>query len=243
MILEVVKNIDPITKLLGDWLFEINIFSILIRLFLAILFGGLIGGERATKKQAAGLRTYILVCAGACIVMITNQFIYESFDTGDAARLGAQVISGIGFLGAGAILVTSRNQIKGLTTAAGLWACACMGLSIGIGFYTLSLFGFIVILIVLTLLPKLESLVNMRAIRMEIHIELDTRHSLKSLVEFLREKGITIISLEHNQAYSSSGLSVYTIFILLPDKKFHHKDFLIELKELDFVNYVEELFK
>ena len=139
--------VDPIVKLVGDWLFEINALSIFIRLFLAALFGGIIGIERTTKKHAAGLRTYILVAIGACMIMLTNLFIVETFETGDIGRMGAQVISGIGFLGAGTIIITSRNRIKGLTTAAALWACAAMGLALGIGFYALALIGFIIIFI------------------------------------------------------------------------------------------------
>ena len=128
--------VDPISQLLGNWSFDINIWSILLRLVLAVLFGGAIGVERATKRHAAGFRTYILVCVGATLAMLVNQYTVVTFDSGDATRLGAQVISGIGFLGAGSILITSRSQVRGLTTAAGLWASACVGLAIGAGFYT-----------------------------------------------------------------------------------------------------------
>ena len=143
--------VDPIVKLLKwNWLSDISFGSIIIRLFLAFICGGILGFDREKKHQAAGFRTYILVCLGACVAMMTNQFIFESTGSGDSARLGAQVISGIGFLGAGTIIVTSRNQIKGLTTAAGLWACACLGLSIGIGFYTLSIIGEILLITIIT---------------------------------------------------------------------------------------------
>ena len=99
---------------------ELTLTSIAVRILLAIVLGGVIGLERGMKNRAAGLRTYMLVCMGACIVMITNLYIYQAYDTGDPVRMGAQVVSGIGFLGAGSIIVTARNQIKGLTTAAGL---------------------------------------------------------------------------------------------------------------------------
>jgi len=134
--------VDPLIELFNwDKLADLNIFTVLFRLFLAVLCGGILGFERATKHHAAGFRTYILVCLGSTIAMLTNEFLTLSTNTGDPARLGAQVISGIGFLGAGTILITSRNQIKGLTTAAGLWGCACLGLSIGVGFYTVAIFG------------------------------------------------------------------------------------------------------
>ena len=119
-----------------DWLYNVNIYSITLRLGLAVLFGGIIGLERGANKHQAGIRTHILVCVGAALAMLTNQYIFESITTvTDPTRMGAQVISGIGFLGAGMILVTSRNKVKGLTTAAGLWASACAGLALGIGFY------------------------------------------------------------------------------------------------------------
>lgn len=103
---------------------EVTQLSIIIRVFAAITVGGLIGLERGAKNRPAGLRTYMLVCVGACLIMLTNQYIYQVTGAGDPMRLGAQVVSGIGFLGAGTIIVTKHNQIKGLTTAAGLWASA-----------------------------------------------------------------------------------------------------------------------
>lgn len=114
---------------------EITQTSVVIRILAAITVGGLIDLERGMKNRPAGLRTYMLVCVGACLIMLTNQYIYQFTGAGDPMRLGAQVVSGIGFLGAGTIIVTKHNQIKGLTTAAGLWTAAGVGLALGIGFY------------------------------------------------------------------------------------------------------------
>ena len=108
---------------------EVTYLAVALRIVAAIIIGGMIGLERGMKNRAAGLRTYMLVCVGSCLVMLTNQFIFQSFGTGDPVRMGAQVVSGIGFLGAGTIIVTRRSQIKGLTTAAGLWAAAGVGLA------------------------------------------------------------------------------------------------------------------
>ena len=96
---------------------EVTYIAIAIRIAVAVILGGIIGLERGLKNRPAGLRTYMLVCVGACLIMVTNQYIYQVFGTGDPVRMGAQVVSGIGFLGAGTIVVTKRNQIKGLTTA------------------------------------------------------------------------------------------------------------------------------
>ena len=109
---------------------EVTYISILIRILAAFALGGIIGMERGMTNRPAGLRTSVLVGGGSCLIMLTNQYIYQVFDTGDPVRMGAQVVSGIGFLGAGTIVVTKRNQIRGLTTAAGLWAAAAVGLAV-----------------------------------------------------------------------------------------------------------------
>ncbi len=238
--------VDPIAKLLNwPWMEDISFGSILLRLLLAVICAGLIGIQRASKRHAAGFRTYVLVCVGAAIAMMTNQYLFAAFGTGDGARLGAQVISGIGFLGAGTILVTSRNQIRGLTTASGLWACACMGISIGAGFYTLALLGVVIIMLVLILFPKIENFFVNRATTYEIHVELDSRPDLKLLITYLRNNHIQIYSLEHNSAYSSSGLSVYTITIEITKdakKEYRNAKVLIsDIANLAYVNFAEIL--
>ena len=129
---------------------EITAVGIFVRIIVAMLLGGLIGLERGIKNRPAGFRTYMLVSIGACIVMLVNQYSYQATGAGDPTRMGAQVISGIGFLGAGTIIVTSHNQIKGLTTAAGLWASACVGLAAGIGLYEAAVAGSMAIVAVLT---------------------------------------------------------------------------------------------
>ena len=121
------------------WLLEPNILTLIIRTLLALLCAGVIGFERDAHGAAAGLRTHILVCLGAMIAMSTGIFTATYF-SGDASRIGAQVVSGIGFLGAGTIMV-HRGHVKGLTTAAGLWASACIGLAIGAGFYEAAIVG------------------------------------------------------------------------------------------------------
>lgn len=233
---------DPIASFLGNWSSSISIGSILLRLVLAILLSFLIGIERSARNHAAGLRTYILVTIGATIAMITNQFLTEKY-TGDAARLGAQVISGIGFLGAGTIMITSRSQIRGLTTAAGMWACACMGLAIGVGFYTLALFGGIAIFICLTILQSFESYFKDRSRSFTIHVELKSFEDLKCLLLQIRKQNVSIQRIESNQAYQDSGLAVYTVYLYYKAdrKKFTHVQFISDLKNLDYVNYIEEI--
>lgn len=132
--------------------------ELLIRLTLACLLGGLIGIERERNRHPAGFRTHILVCVGAALVMLCNTYIFEQYKGQgniDPARFGAQVISGIGFLGAGTILKEGVT-VKGLTTAASLWSVGCIGLSVGVGFYYGSIFTTILVLITLVVFSKFE---------------------------------------------------------------------------------------
>ena len=241
-----INIVDPIVKAMGEnwyWLAHLNIGSVLVRLLLATLFAGSIGLERAIKKHAAGMRTYIFVCTASCIAMLADAFIFETYGYGDPARFGAQVISGIGFLGAGTILVTSRSQVKGLTTAAGLWASACLGLSIGVGFYTVSLIAFLIMCLAIFFMPKLEGKFTQKSGCYELHVEFGERANLKEFVKTIREKGLHIISVEHNPAYSSSGLSVYTIMIAVRGHKEYkdHETLINEVRALPYVEYVEEM--
>ncbi len=130
--------------------------EVVVKLLLALVCGGLLGFERERKHRPAGLRTYMLVCIGATLVMMTNQYICDMYETGDPARMAAQVVSGIGFLGAGTIITTTNNKVKGLTTAAGLWAAGCVGLAIGIGFYEAAIIGTALIFIVMVILHSFD---------------------------------------------------------------------------------------
>lgn len=163
---------------------ELTYLGVGLRILTAIVIGGLIGLDRGMKNRPAGLRTYMLVCLGSCLVMMTNQFVYQVFGVGDPVRMSAQVVSGIGFLGAGTIVVTRRSQVKGLTTAAGLWASAAVGLTVGIGFYEAAIAGGIGVFFVMTGLQELDARVHRKAKTVEVYLELDRETSLG---EFLRE--------------------------------------------------------
>ncbi len=133
-------------------------FITIFRLLLACILGGLIGYERESMNRPAGFRTHILVCLGSALVMVTSQYIFEKYSgvvNADPARLGAQVISGIGFLGAGTI-IREGASVKGLTTAASLWAVSCVGIAAGIGFYEGAIVAALVIYLTLIVLKRLE---------------------------------------------------------------------------------------
>jgi putative Mg2+ transporter-C (MgtC) family protein len=224
-----------------SWLNSINEWSVIVRMLLAIVLGGMIGLERGANRHQAGLRTHILVCVGATIVMMTNQFIVETFDTvSDPARLGAQVITGVGFLGAGLIMVTSRNKVKGLTTAAGLWACACLGLAIGIGFYSGAITAAVIVLIVLGLLPRFEDFVYDRARTMLISVDLQSAEAFPRLLTQLRDMKVIIrnTNISRNTSPSPHGYSL-DLNIILP-KGMHQTQLVEKLSLMDGVLMVGE---
>ncbi len=180
-----------------DFFRELNTQSVILRIALAVFCGGVIGIERELKHRAAGFRTHILICLGASLTTLTSQYLSlcAGYST-DVARLGAQVISGIGFIGAGAIVVTKRNRIKGLTTAAGLWTSAIIGLACGAGFAECAVFATAIILIAELLLIKIEDLITENTRESVIYLEYRGNQDLGGILRFIRESGIEIRDLE-----------------------------------------------
>lgn len=225
-----------------SWMYEVNLYSITLRLVLAVLLGGIIGLERGRNKHQAGLRTHILVCVGATLAMLTNDYIFEEITRlADPARLGAQVISGIGFLGAGLILVTSRNKVKGLTTAAGLWASACTGLALGIGFYSGAIIASILVFLSLAFLPKVEAYFYNRSRILYLFVELDSMNNLKAFLNTIRSHQMIIQETRINKSSSivEEGYSL-DVSIRLP-KKVSHDSIVQSLADGVGVFFVEEI--
>ena len=167
---------------------DINIWTTLIKLVLAVVFGGVIGLERGKQGRAAGMRTYILVCVGATLTTLIGMFVSRELQLGnDPLRIGAQVISGIGFLGVGTILVKGRFQITGLTTAAGLWVAAALGLSLGAGFYSGAIIAFLLTVMTITLAHRLEyRLYKRHNTRFGIYVEIISDKSVGDVIAFLK---------------------------------------------------------
>ena len=220
---------------------ELTLAAVLLRILVACLLGGIIGIEREMNNHSAGLRTYMLVCLGACLVMMTNQYVYQAIDSGDPLRMGAQVVSGIGFLGAGTIIVTRNNQIKGLTTAAGLWAAAGVGLAIGIGFYEAALVAGLTISVIMTLLHRWDDRVQMNAKVFSVYVELSKEVPLG---DFLRELRKREVDFEDVQLSRESGLDeeIHSFVATLKSKqRISHKKLLSDVRNIDGVVYLEEL--
>lgn len=220
---------------------EITQLSVVVRILVSVIVGGLIGLERGMKHRPAGLRTYMLVCVGSCLLMLTNQYIYQMTGAGDPMRLGAQVVSGIGFLGAGTIVVTKHNQIKGLTTAAGLWASAGVGLAIGIGFYEAALTATVGIYVILTILQKWETKIHKKIRVIELYVELNVTTSVSEFTHDLREMGFQIESIQF-EAGGAVDQNARAIVVSIKGSKREDHSFLIQrIKNLSGVVYLEEL--
>ena len=219
---------------------EVTYLAVTLRIFAAVLVGGILGLERGMKNRPAGLRTYMLVCVGACVIMLTNQYIYQVFGSGDPVRMGAQVVSGIGFLGAGTIIVTRRNQIKGLTTAAGLWSAAGVGLALGVGFYEAALAGTFAVFFVMTLLQRMDNKLHRRSRRLEAYIEL-SGISLGDFLRTMREADIDVSDVQRESGEEETdGVRAY-VATLKGQKRQNHQELLEKVLEVPGVVFVEEL--
>ena len=218
-----------------------DLLTIFIRLFLAMICGGILGMERGKKNRPAGFRTYMLVCVGATLVMLTNQYLCNLYGTGDPARLGAQVISGIGFLGAGTIIVTGRNRVKGLTTAAGLWADACLGLAIGVGFYSAAIIGGALILIVMSVLHRMDDIMVAHARNVDLYMEFQKMSDLGAFMAKIKEYGMKISEIEMTKSNSTEDIGVAVLLTIKLEKKKPHTEIIELLSQIEGVRYLEEI--
>ena len=228
-----------------ETLYSFNNISIIARLVFAAFCGGLIGIERETKRRAAGFRTHILTAMGAAMTTLVGQYLLtleissaENF-VADPLRLGAQVISGMGFIGAGAIIVTRRKQVKGLTTAAGLWTTAIIGLAAGAGCYLEVVVCTAFIILAELLFSKAEYYLMSNPRIVNVFVDFVDKAALYKINERINENKIEILDAEITKSSEDEGISV--IFTLKFPKKCGHEDILNEIAHLESVRMVEEL--
>ena len=171
-----------------DFLTEFNAVTVVIRVVLAALAGALVGLEREFHGRAAGMRTHMMVALGAALAAMIGLFTVKELGfSSDPLRVGAQVISGVGFLGAGTILLRGGgSRITGLTTAAGLWTAASIGLAVGIGFYVGAFMTVVAAMLTFTLITSLEHFLNRKRQRMAIYLELENVDAVAPMLEMLR---------------------------------------------------------
>ena len=179
-----------------DGLRDVTTLSVFVRLACALICGGIIGIERSYKRRPAGFRTHILICIGAAITTLTSQYLYLNMHYfTDMARLGAQVVAGIGFIGAGTIIVTKRQRVKGLTTAAGLWTSAIIGLTFGGGFYEGGILATVFIMLAELVFSRIEYRVLENVPEINLYMEYEGKHCLDDVLQLYRSCNIKVLNI------------------------------------------------
>ncbi len=203
---------------------DVTLESVALRMCLAVLCGGIIGLERTFRCRPAGFRTHMLICLGASITTLTSQFllVHMQYYT-DMARMGAQVVAGIGFIGAGTIIVTRHQRVKGLTTAAGLWTAAIVGLALGAGFYEGGLVTTAMVLVAELLLSKIERLVLRNSTELNLYVRYEDSQTMERILTFLRDNQIKVLSMEITRPKGSENHKATAIFLLRLNKKIGKK--------------------
>lgn len=226
-----------------DPLRELNYLSVALRMFLAVLCGGAIGVERTYKRRAAGFRTHILICLGAAMTTLTSQYLcLELHYYTDISRLGAQVVAGVGFIGAGCIIVTRRSRVKGLTTAAGLWVAAIIGLALGAGFYEGGVLTTLIVLLVEFFFSKLEYKLLQAGQELNLYLEYDGKSCLERVFKHCRAQNMQLLDMEITRSGDGDGSSV--ILTLRQHHRATPEDtrlFLEQLRRIKGVGAAEEL--
>ena len=226
-----------------DFVRDFSVLSIAVRMTLAVVCGGIIGIEREYKRRPAGFRTHILICLGAAITTLTSQHIVFNMQMyTDLGRLGAQVVAGIGFIGAGTIIVTKRQRVKGLTTAAGLWTAAIIGLVCGAGFVECALFATLMVLVAELLLIRIEYRYAQRADDINLYIEYNDANAIEEIVRLIRERHLKMRELEITRVSNEEDSIRYCAIIgMRMSKKQLDEEIIKAITGIDNVTTVEEL--
>lgn len=235
---------DVIASALGPWASDLSISSLLLRVVLSAIISIVIGCERATKRHAAGVRTFVVISLASTFAMIIDCYM-SSRISNYIYVLSAASILAVATISVNSVLFSSRSQIKGLTTSAALWATGVLGLTAGAGLYTLTLIGFVLFMIILSWMPAFEKDLKNHSNYFEVHLELKSSQYLQDFITTIRRLNLSIDDIELNPAYSSSGLSVYTISLSIHNDELKHykthTEIIEALASLDYVYHIEEI--
>ena len=235
------------------YLRELNMASMMLRVFLAMLMGGLLGLDRERKNRPAGFRTYMLVALAAASTQILSQYLGLMLQTQwaeayaaigqrtDAVRLGAQIVSGVGFIGTGTILLTERQEVKGLTTASCLWASACMGLAIGAGLYECLIVGIILIVLVLQIFPLVDDNILATCRNMNFYVEMDSIEYLGTVVNCVKSRNVRIYDVDIGKVEQNGEQHVRGLFSVKLPKRGPHTELLATIATIDGIVAIEEV--
>ena len=221
---------------------DVSLISMCIRLLLAVVCGSIIGIEREFKRRPAGFRTHILICMGAAMTTLISEYLLvEMHYTTDIARLGAQVIAGIGFIGAGTIIVTRHQRVKGLTTAAGLWAVAIVGLAIGIGFYEAALVTTMLILTAELFFAKIEKWIMRKSPEVNLMLEYTSTDTLSDILVWLKQQNVKMLHMEITRSLKGEEESAIAILSLRLHKRCNIDQCMEYISTIDGIVGIEEL--
>ena len=226
-------------QVVKDWFADWNAVSVAVRLLIACAVGFLIGLDRERKNKPAGIRTYILVCLGTALATMTAVYAMSVFpDTNiDVTRLGGQVITGIGFLGAGLIFVSNKNRIEGLTSAAGIWACTCCGISIGLGFFEGTIITVILIIVTMILLPIYEQHMHRKENQFDLYIEFEQGTTPAGFLRLLHSEDVSYSNYYVIQEDNGVDGPIAILSISM-DRSADKEAFLSKIRELDGLRFL-----
>ena len=228
--------------------------SVVVRLLLALAAGGAIGYGRSKRDRSAGLRTYMLICIGAAMSVLLTLYEYEMLhgawaeiaqqlgEKFDASRLASQVVTGIGFLGAGIIIKVAHQQVTGLTTATGLFATVCMGIAAGAGFYECVLLALVLVVLVLNVMSPLEAAFKRRLRNITLNVEFNSVEDISRITQTIENQHARVYDIDVERTERRENKYPSAIFILQLSKLNHsHSGMLTSIAELPCVHSVQEL--
>ena len=221
---------------------DMTLLSVTLRMLCAMLCGGIIGIEREYKRRPAGFRTHILICMGAAMTTLTSQYLYlcMGYYT-DIALLFSQVIAGIGVIGAGTIIVTKQQRVKGLTTAAGLWVSAIVGLTLGAGFFEGGIFVTVLVLCAELLFVKLEYRLLYSNRERIYYIEYSDKECLEAILAVFNENNIRVLNMEVTRSEENEEQHASAIFYVRFDKANAEANIESFLNPVSGLHLIEEL--
>lgn len=219
---------------------QFTTFGIFLRLATATLAGLLVGLEREAKNKGAGIKTHVLVCIGSALCMIVGEYVYLQFPDGaDITRIGSSVVSGVGFLGVGTIIVTGNREVRGLTTAAGLWACACIGLAAGAGYIEGVLLTLGFVMFALLVLRYFDKALSRLSKDFDLYVEIDENHNVKHFLHELRRMDVTFTNVRFTKSNAPGDGPIVMLSATAP--RIAQRELVVEhLRDLEYVRYLED---
>jgi putative Mg2+ transporter-C (MgtC) family protein len=219
---------------------QFTTFGIFVRLGMACMAGGLVGIERDARNKGAGIKTHVLVCVGSALCMLVGQYVYLQIPgSADITRIGSSVVSGVGFLGVGTIISTENRGVRGLTTAAGLWACACIGLAAGAGFIAGVLVAMLYVMFTLLVLRYFDKALNRLSRDFDLYVEIDENHNVKHFLHELRRMDVSYTNVRFTKSAAPGDGPI--VMLSCQSDRVAQRDSVVEsLRDLEYVRYLED---